>query len=126
MNDKSDNKQQARRHQRALNLIKRWRLMDDDFMKRCLKDNIPAVECILRIIMEQPDLEVQTLHVEDTIPNLQGHGVRLDVHATDAMGIEYDIEIQRSDQNGEIISKMPVAMMRYSETPFRSCSRGTR
>lgn len=98
MNDKSDNKQQARRHQRALNLIKRWRLMDDDFMKRCLKDNIPAVECILRIIMEQPDLEVQTLHVEDTIPNLQGHGVRLDVHATDAMGIEYDIEIQRSDQ----------------------------
>lgn len=37
MNDKSDNKQQARRHQRALNLIKRWRLMDDDFMKRCLK-----------------------------------------------------------------------------------------
>ena len=45
MNDKSDNKQQARRHQRALNLIKRWRLMDDDFMKRCLKEGVSRVLC---------------------------------------------------------------------------------
>lgn len=36
-----------RRHQRALHIIRRWRLLDDEFMKRCLKDNIPAVECIL-------------------------------------------------------------------------------
>ncbi len=37
------------RHERALQIIRRWRLLDDSFMKRCLKDNIPAVECILRI-----------------------------------------------------------------------------
>lgn len=90
--------QQAKRHQRALNIIKRWRLMDDDFMKRCFKDNIPAVECILRIIMEKPDLQVETVQIEDTIPNLSGHGIRMDVHATDSTGTEYDIEVQRADK----------------------------
>lgn len=89
---------QEKRHQRALHIIKHWRLLDDDFMKRCLKDNIPAVECILRIIMDMPDLTVQTLIVEDTIPNLQGRGIRLDVHAIDSKNREYDIEVQRSDE----------------------------
>lgn len=86
------------RRQKALGIIKRLRLMDDDFMKRCLKDNKPAVECILRIIMDMPDLNVQTIHIEDTIPSLQGRGVRLDVHAIDTTGKEYDIEVQRSDK----------------------------
>lgn len=90
-------KEQTKRHQRALQIIKRWRLMDDEFMKRCLKDNIPAVECILRIIMEQPDLKVLRIHIEDTIPNLSGRGIRMDVHAIDSKGIEYDIEVQRSN-----------------------------
>lgn len=87
-----------RRHQRALAIIKRWRLLDDEFMKRCLKDNIPAVECILRIIMEKPKLQVKTVQIEDTIPNLLGHGIRMDVHAVDAEETEYDIEVQRSDK----------------------------
>ncbi len=93
---------QTKRHQRALHIIKRWRLMDDEFMKRCLKDNIPAVECILRIIMEQPDLHVLTVHIEDTIPNLLGHGIRMDVHAVDAAGTEYDIEVQRADKGAGV------------------------
>lgn len=90
------------RHQRALHIIQHWRLLDDDFMKRCFKDNIPAVECILRIIMEQPDLKVESVHIEDTIPNLQGHGIRMDVHALDAAGVEYDIEIQRADKGAGV------------------------
>ena len=98
MNENPVRMPQNRRHQRALNIIKRWRLMDDEFMKRCLKDNIPAVECILRIIMEKPNLQVKTVHIEDTIPNLLGHGIRMDVHAVDLEGTEYDIEVQRSDR----------------------------
>ncbi len=90
------------RHQRALHIIQHWRLLDDDFMKRCFKDNIPAVECILRIIMEQPDLKVESVHIEDTIPNLQGHGIRMDVHALDDAGVEYDIEIQRADKGAGV------------------------
>ena len=86
------------RHERALQIIRRWRLMDDEFMKRCLKDNIPAVECILRIIMDKPDLKVLSVHIEDTIPNLLGRGIRMDVHAVDMEGAEYDIEVQRADK----------------------------
>lgn len=86
------------RHARALQIIRRWRLMDDEFMKRCLKDNIPAVECILRIIMDKPDLKVLSVHIEDTIPNLMGRGIRMDVHAVDTDGAEYDIEVQRADK----------------------------
>lgn len=97
MNGKPIRMPQNRRHQRALNIIKRWRLMDDEFMKRCLKDNIPAVECILRIIMKRPNLQVKTVHIKDTIPNLLGHGIRMDMHAVDLEGTEYDIEVQRSD-----------------------------
>lgn len=89
---------QEKRHQRALHIIKRWRLLDDEFMKRCFKDNIPAVECILRIIMEKKDLVVKSVRIEDTIPNLQGRGIRLDVHAIDTTGKEYDIEVQRADK----------------------------
>lgn len=88
---------EQKRYQRVLSIIKRWRLLDDEFMKRCLKDNKPAVECILRIIMDKADLVVQSIVIEDTIPNLQGRGVRLDVHATDQTGREYDIEVQRAD-----------------------------
>ena len=101
MNKPSIMTPQDRRHQRALAIIKRWRLMDDAFMKRCLKDNIPAVECILRIIMEKPNLQVKTVQIEDTIPNLLGHGIRMDVHAVDAEGTEYDIEVQRSDKGAD-------------------------
>ncbi len=90
--------QRQQRHERAMRIIRRWRLLDDEFMKRCLKDNIPAVECILRIIMEMPTLKVLSVKIEDTIPSLSGRGVRLDVHATDADGIEYDIEVQRADK----------------------------
>lgn len=66
-------------------------------MKRCLKDNIPAVECILRIIMERPGLRVLDLRVEDVVPNLLGRGIRMDIHAVDAEGRHYNIEIQRED-----------------------------
>ena len=86
------------RHERALQIIRRWRLMDDAFMKRCLKDNIPAVECILRIIMERPDLAVLSVRIEDTIPSLTGRGIRMDVQAVDETAAEYDIALQRAHQ----------------------------
>ena len=86
------------RHQRALRIVKRFRLMDDDFMKRCLRGNTEAVACILQIILKKPDLRVLSVIIEDTIPSLHGRGIRLDVHATDDQQREYDIEIQRSDK----------------------------
>lgn len=89
---------QDQRRQRAFRIIKRLRLMDDAFFRRCLKDNIPVAECILRIIMEKNDLKILSMQVEYVIPNLQGRSVRLDVHAVDSVGKEYDIEMQRANK----------------------------
>lgn len=96
--DEENLREKARRHQRALSIIKHWRLLDDSFMKCCLKDNVPAVECILQIVMELRDLKVLRVVIEDTIPNLRGRGIRLDVHAVDGEGKQYDIEVQRSNE----------------------------
>lgn len=87
-----------KRLQRALRIVKHLRLLDDVFFRRCLKDNIPVAECILRIILEKPDLQVLSMQVEYVIPNLQGRSVRLDVRATDSTGKIYDIEMQRANE----------------------------
>lgn len=88
----------AQQQKKARRIIKRLRLMDDIFFRRCLKDNPSAVECILRIIMDIPDLKVLSMQVEYVIPNLQGRSVRLDVHAINSQGTEFDIEMQRANK----------------------------
>lgn len=93
----ADKENKNARYQRVLSIVQRLRLMDDVFFRQCLKDNIPVAECILRILMEKPDLKIISMQVEYVIPNLQGRGVRLDVYATDSAGKVYDIEMQRAN-----------------------------
>ena len=81
--------------------IQQMTLMDDLFMRFCFKDEPAAAELLLHIILGRTDLWVQSLKTEDEIVNLQTHGVTLDIHAVDAGGIHYDIEIQ-SDNQGAI------------------------
>ena len=76
--------------------------MDDEYMKIFFKDNFPCVKYVLEIITELANLTITSLVVEDTMPNLHGHGVRLDVHARDAAGREYNIEVQRSDKGAGV------------------------
>ncbi|MCH5213287.1 MAG: PD-(D/E)XK nuclease family transposase, partial [Oscillospiraceae bacterium] len=84
-------------HQKDLEYIKNFRLIDDDFMKKVFEDK-ECVQLTLRIIMDKPDLIVTEVHTEYEVTNLYGRSVRLDVHATDNAGKEYDIEIQRRDR----------------------------
>lgn len=77
--------------------IAQMRLLDDDLMKVAFKDNIPATELVLRIILEDATLNVKSVDIEYVAPNLKGKGIRLDVKAVDAAGKHYDIEIQRSN-----------------------------
>jgi flagellar motor switch/type III secretory pathway protein FliN len=46
--------------------------------------------------MNKPQLKVSRVITQDTIKNLQGRSIRLDIHAYDGDG-EYDIEVQRAD-----------------------------
>ena len=81
--------------------IEQYRLMDDDFMSKCLENAPECIELILRIILGKNDLKVVKSQTEYPIKSLQGRGVRFDVFARDSKGREYDIEIQRADHGAE-------------------------
>ena len=81
--------------------IKRFRLMDDNFMSKCLENAPECIELMLRIILGKKDLKVVKAQTEYPIKSLQGRGVRFDVFARDSKGREYDIEIQRANKGAE-------------------------
>ena len=81
--------------------IERFRLMDDDFMSKCLENAPECIELMLQIILGKKDLKVVKSQTEYPIKSLQGRGVRFDVFARDSKGREYDIEIQRADKGAE-------------------------
>ena len=85
----------------CLALIENFRLMDDDFMSKCLENAPECIELMLQIILGKKDLKVIKSQTEYPIKSLQGRGVRFDVFARDSDGKEYDIEIQRADKGAE-------------------------
>ncbi len=84
-----------------LALIENFRLMDDDFMSKCLENAPECIELMLRIILGKKDLKVVKSQTEYPIKSLQGRGVRFDVFARDSEGREYNIEIQRANDWAE-------------------------
>ena len=86
-----------RNRQETLQRIRGFRLMDDEFMSACLKDNKPAVNRILGIILNKPDIEVTSVEAQVELKNIRGRSIRLDVRARDKDGV-YNCEIQRADK----------------------------
>ena len=84
-----------------LAVIRNFRLMDDDFMSKCLENAPECIELMLQIILGKKDLKVVKAQTEYPIKSLQGRGVRFDVFARDSKGREYDIEIQRANDGAE-------------------------
>ena len=82
---------------RRRKVIQQLRLMDDVLMRLCLQDNKPAVQLILRIIMDRPNLEVQELETQREANSISGRSVRFDVWARDGDAV-YNIEIERTDE----------------------------
>ena len=89
-------------HEQDLKRLQGLCLMDDDFLNAFFKDNPEDTELMLRIIMGKPDLKVKRVDVQDTLKNLRGRSIRIDIRATDSEGKEYGIEIQRADQGAGI------------------------
>lgn len=85
-------------HEKDLERIKNFSLMDDEFMTACFAGNTECTELVIRIILDRPDLKVIHSSVQETILNLIHRSVRLDVLAEDAEGNRHNIEIQRSDK----------------------------
>lgn len=89
-------------HEQDLERLDQLCMMHDDFMTVVFADNIPAVELVLHIILERDDLIVTSVQTQDTLKNLYGRSVRLDITAEDHTGKKYNIEIQRDDRGSGV------------------------
>jgi hypothetical protein len=78
--------------------LKQMRMMDDTLMKCVFKDCKPAVELVLRVILQRDDLEVISFDISKEYKNLKGHSICLDVIASDKDGKQYNIEVQRDSK----------------------------
>ena len=87
--------------QENIEKLRSFRLFDDTYMTRFFNENIPCTEFVLRILMNKPDLKVETTRSQVLIRHLEGRSVYLDVYATDSQGKKYDIEVQRSDSGAD-------------------------
>ena len=85
-------------HEKDLEKIQQFRLMDDDFMTRVFDEDPEAIQFVLRIIMDKTDLVVKSVKTQYEIHNLRGKSARLDVFACDSTGRLFNIEIQRADK----------------------------
>ena len=84
--------------QEYLDAIARLRLIDDFFMRKAFENNIPAVELLLRIILQDDKIKVLEARSQYGIHNLYGHSVQLDVLAKDSNGKYFNVEVQNTDK----------------------------
>ena len=56
-----------RKQQKVMQRIRGFRLMDDEFMSACLKENKSAVNKILGIILNKPDIKVTEVKAQYTV-----------------------------------------------------------
>ena len=79
-------------------------LFDDDLMSKVFDKNIPATELLLHIILERDDIEVISVDGQEDLrnPYPDGRNIRLDIHAVDGNGNEFDVEVQRGTNGSHI------------------------
>ena len=74
-----------------------FRLLDDDFMKAVFDDCKPAASVVLRVILNKPDLVVDSVSAEVPVTNFGNRSISVDILAREKDKI-YNIEIQRADR----------------------------
>jgi predicted transposase/invertase (TIGR01784 family) len=81
--------------------LRALRLVDNDLMEACFKDNLEAADLLLKIILDRKDLTVTGVSTQYHIAGFQNHNVCLDIYATDIEGNKYNIEVQRANKGAE-------------------------
>lgn len=89
--------EEERNRQKNLEIIKRFRFIDDTFFAVCFNNDTRLTEFVLRIILDKDDLHVTSVKTQFSIKNLSGHSTVLDAFASDSSGRKYNIEVQRTD-----------------------------
>ena len=87
-----------------LSRLKKFTLMDDDFMTRFFEDDRERTQFVLQTILGNKIKVVEEVS-QKVVKSLSSRSVRLDVFARDRQGRPYDIEIQRADKGaGEVFA----------------------
>lgn len=84
-----------------LSILKDLSIMDDIFMRNVLKDSA-CTEYILKVIMNQDDLELEDQILQADYKNLQGRSSTLDCVALDKSGRKFNIEFQNADSGASL------------------------
>jgi len=89
-------------HEKDLQRLANFRLMDDDFFSEALDGKNEAVEYLLCTILERTDLKVINTAAQVEYKSATKRSIKLDIKAVDAEKKVIDIEIQRSDRGSGI------------------------
>lgn len=84
-------------HEKDLERIRNFRLLDDDFMTKVFEDKACA-ELLVRITLERDDLMIRQVITQRDTKNLQGRSLRLDIFAVDSGNRVVNVEVQRADK----------------------------
>ncbi|MBO7675720.1 MAG: hypothetical protein J6S63_12045 [Atopobiaceae bacterium] len=83
------------RHEEDLAILKRLRLMDDDFMRCVFRGRSDLVQLVLRAVTGVDSLEVAASETQYDLKWPAGtRSLELDVMATSKDGVRYDLEVQ--------------------------------
>lgn len=85
-------------------IVNNLTLFDDDLMSLVFDKNIEASNLILRIILQNDELEVIEVTGQRELENpiVEGRNIKLDIVAKDSTGKLYDIEVQRDNGGAHI------------------------
>jgi hypothetical protein len=91
--------QRKEKHRRGnLQKLQKLRPIDDNFMRCIFKDNKPLTQRVLRILLQNENLNVVSVETQADMKRLVGaRSICLDVLGVDDQGKKYDIEVQRVD-----------------------------
>ena len=92
-----------KKFERQKRIIAKLRMIDDIFFQKIFED-LKASEEILRVCLEDPELEVLEVTPQKELKNLQGRSVRLDVYCRLGNGTYVNVEVQRADQDDHVRS----------------------
>ncbi|MCH5267404.1 MAG: PD-(D/E)XK nuclease family transposase [Lachnospiraceae bacterium] len=81
--------------------IQQFRPIDDAFF-RVLADDVKFCQEILRVILQDNELTVQSVTTQKDVKNLAGRSVRLDALCTLGNDAKCNVEVQRSDNDDHL------------------------
>ena len=95
--NKKDNKKSLKEY------INDARIIDDKFMRLVFFECVPLIEFILRIIINNNNINIDKTYTQYSIPAFESNGVCLDIIAHDIEGKIYNIEIQRRKEGATML-----------------------